>query len=48
MGENTELRSLQENIYIVNESGASVYSASEVAAEEFPELESLERGTISL
>lgn len=45
---NTDLRTIQDNIFIVNESGASVYSASEVAAEEFPELESLERGTISL
>lgn len=47
-GGNENLQSLRENIYIVNESGASVYSASEVAAEEFPNLESLERGTISL
>ncbi len=47
-GGNADLHSLQENIFIVNESGASVYSASEVAAEEFPNLESLERGTISL
>lgn len=35
-------------IYIVNESGASVYSASKIAAEEFPDLDSLDRGTISL
>lgn len=35
-------------IYIVNESGASVYSASRIASEEFPELDSLDRGTISL
>jgi transcriptional accessory protein Tex/SPT6 len=31
------------DIYIVNESGASVYSASKTAAEEFPELDSLDR-----
>ena len=37
-----------KDIFIVNESGASVYSASKVAQEEFPELDSLDRGTISL
>ena len=47
-GEKGDFHSLQNNIYIVNESGASVYSASEIAAEEFPNLESLERGTVSL
>ncbi|MDD2908024.1 MAG: Tex-like N-terminal domain-containing protein [Candidatus Gracilibacteria bacterium] len=36
------------DIYIVNESGASVYSASKTAAEEFPELDSLDRGTVSI
>lgn len=35
-------------IFIVNESGASVYSASKVAAEEFPKLDSLDRGTVSI
>jgi uncharacterized protein len=35
-------------VYIVNESGASVYSASKIAQEEFPELDSLDRGTISI
>ncbi len=35
-------------IYIVNESGASVYSASETAQEEFPDLDSLDRGTVSI
>jgi protein Tex len=35
-------------IFIVNESGASVYSASKVAAEEFPSLDSLDRGTVSI
>ncbi len=34
--------------YIVNESGASVYSASKIAQEEFPDLDSLDRGTISI
>lgn len=38
----------QKEIFIVNESGASVYSASKIAAEEFPDLDSLDRGTISL
>ncbi len=36
------------DIYIVNESGASVYSASKIAQEEFPKLDSLDRGTISI
>lgn len=35
-------------IYIVNESGASVYSASEIAQEEFPDLDVTDRGTISI
>lgn len=35
-------------IFIVNESGASVYSASPVAQEEFPDLDSLDRGTVSI
>lgn len=35
-------------IFIVNESWASVYSASKIAAEEFPDLDSLDRWTISL
>lgn len=33
---------------IVNEAGASVYSASEVAKKEFPELEASQRGNISI
>lgn len=33
---------------IVSEAGASVYSASKVAAEEFPELEASQRGNISI
>ncbi len=36
------------DIYIVNESGASVYSASKVAQEEFPDLDDLDRGTVSI
>lgn len=35
-------------IFIVNESGASVYSASKIAQEEFPDLDSLDRGTVSI
>ncbi len=33
---------------IVNEAGASVYSASDLAREEFPELEAAQRGNISI
>lgn len=32
----------------MNESGASVYSASSTAQEEFPDLDSLDRGTVSI
>jgi uncharacterized protein len=35
-------------VTLVNESGASVYSASEVAREEFPDLDLTDRGTISI
>ncbi len=42
------LQPLQESIYIVNESGASVYSASKIAQEEFKELDLTDRGTISI
>lgn len=35
-------------VVIVNESGASVYSASPIAQEEFPGLDSLDRGTVSI
>ena len=35
-------------IYIVNESWASVYSASKTAKEEFPDLDSLDRWTVSI
>ena len=45
---NENIHSLRENIFIVNESGASVYSASKVAQEEFPDLDSLDRGTVSI
>jgi len=33
---------------IVNEAGASVYSASEVARQEFPDLDTTQRGTLSI
>ena len=36
------------DIYIVNESWASVYSAWKTAKEEFPDLDSLDRGTVSI
>lgn len=36
------------NYLIVNEAGASVYSASKIAAEEFPDLEAAQRGNISI
>lgn len=36
------------DVFVVNESGASVYSASPVAQEEFPDLDSLDRGTVSI
>ena len=35
-------------VYIVNESGASVYSASKVAQEEFPDLDLTDRWTVSI
>ncbi|MDQ7022772.1 MAG: Tex-like N-terminal domain-containing protein [Candidatus Gracilibacteria bacterium] len=35
-------------IYIVNESGASVYSASKIAQEEFKDLDLTDRGTVSI
>lgn len=37
-----------KDIFVVNESGASVYSASDIAKEEFPDLDSLDRGTVSI
>lgn len=36
------------NVFMVNESGASVYSASEVAREEFPEHDVTVRGSVSI
>ena len=43
------LQSLTDiEIFIVNESWASVYSASKVAKEEFPNLDSLDRWTVSI
>lgn len=38
----------QLSYMIVNEAGASVYSASETAREEFPELDAAQRGNISI
>ena len=35
-------------VYIVNESGASIYSASEVAREEFPDYDITVRGAVSI
>ena len=48
-----EVQSLVKNIffweiYIVNESWASVYSVSDIAEDEFPDLDSLDRWTISI
>ncbi len=40
--------SLEAKYIIVNEAGASVYSASEVAKKEFPDLEASQRGNISI
>ncbi len=40
--------SLECSYLIVNEAGASVYSASPVAKQEFPELEASQRGNISI
>lgn len=36
------------NVFLVNENGASIYSASELAREEFPELDLTVRGAISI
>jgi uncharacterized protein len=38
----------QVGYVIVNEAGASVYSASEIARQEFPDLDATQRGTISI
>lgn len=44
-----EIKGERDVVYIiVNEAGASVYSASEVAKEEFPDLEASLRGNISI
>ena len=44
------LKELQEDIYyiIVNEAGASVYSASDIAREEFPDFQVEERSAVSI
>ena len=36
------------NVYVVNESGASIYSASEIAREEFPNKDVTVRGSVSI
>ena len=36
------------NIYVVNESGASIYSASKIAREEFPDKDVTVRGAVSI
>src|SRR5207248_7705198 len=41
-------KSGQIGYVIVNEAGASVYSASELARQEFPTLDATQRGTISI
>lgn len=38
----------EADVYLVNEAGASIYSASEAAREEFPELDLTVRGAISI
>jgi uncharacterized protein len=42
------LKGLDKKIVVVNESGASVYSASVAGSEEFPNLDSTDRGTVSI
>lgn len=39
---------IQPDIYIVNESGASIYSASDVARDEFPDKDVTVRGAVSI
>ncbi|MCP4347269.1 MAG: RNA-binding transcriptional accessory protein [Desulfobacterales bacterium] len=43
-----EMKSKNIQMVVVNESGASVYSASEVAREEFPDLDLTVRGAVSI
>ncbi len=38
----------EADVFIVNESGASVYSTSEIGKDEFPDLDATDRGTISI
>jgi len=45
---NELLRGLGKRIVVVNESGASVYSASDAGREEFPQLDATDRGTVSI
>ncbi|MBO0795745.1 MAG: RNA-binding transcriptional accessory protein, partial [Ktedonobacteraceae bacterium] len=48
IGEMENTTKQQMGYVIVNEAGASVYSASEAAREEFPTLDATQRGTISI
>lgn len=48
IGEVLNMLDVEIPIYVVNESGASVYSASPIAQEEFPDLDTLDRGTVSI
>ncbi len=47
-GKKTNPKNEVLNYLIVNEAGASVYSASKVAREEFPDLDAAQRGNISI
>lgn len=47
-GKKTNPNNEKLNYLIVNEAGASVYSASKVAREEFPDLDAAQRGNISI
>ncbi len=44
----SDARLNEVEVYIVNESGASIYSASEVAREEFPDYDITVRGAVSI
>lgn len=44
----TNFVSYSDKIIIVNESGASVYSTSDIGKDEFPSLDATDRGTISI
>lgn len=42
------IENITQSVYMVNESGASIYSASEVAREEFPDKDLTIRGAVSI